>query len=102
MTNYINLTSTVVVLNDGRVFPPSGIVAFAEAVYSQIEGDFCTVSYAKPKGLLTPQDGIRYIVSHKFFTVVDRNDLVTPANGHPKCVRNDEGEIISVPCFLEK
>lgn len=102
MRQYINLTSTVVVLNDGRVFPPCGVIARVEPVHSEIENDVCKISYSKPKGLLHPDDGVRYIVSSKVFANVDRNDLVTPATNHPDCIKDDDGNVMSVPCFIAK
>jgi len=31
---------------------------------------------------------------------IGRNDLVAPATGHPEAIRNEQGQIVSVPGFV--
>ena len=42
------------------------------------------------------------IVSAMVLSASDRTDLVAPATGHPDTIRNDKGQIISVPGFICK
>ena len=101
---YINLTPHAIHLNDGRVFEPSGLVARIETRYSDIIGDTCTQICGDPDGLPEPKPGVRYIVSALVLNALSdrRGDLVAPATGHPNCVRNDKGHIVSVPCFIRR
>jgi hypothetical protein len=46
---------------------------------------------------------VLYIVSALVLTAAKaavRTDCVAPATGHPDCVRNDKGFIVSVPGFV--
>ena len=49
-----------------------------------------------------PEPGTVYIVSAMVLSALagSRSDVVTPATGHPECVRNEKGHIISVPGFV--
>jgi hypothetical protein len=109
--NYINLTPHVVCLNDGRKFPPSGTVARVQSSYTDIYDDTSVVAYGEIEGL--PEEGepnTRYIVSsivlqaaREEYMVGSRQwiqHLVAPATGHPKAIRNADGQIVSVPCFV--
>lgn len=100
---FINLTPHAIVLNDGRVFPASGNVARVSAGFSDFSGDFCCQKFGDVTGLPDPVDGVFFIVSGLVFDRTDRRpDVVAPATGHPLCVRNDKGQIVSVPGFLRK
>lgn len=109
--NYINLTPHHIKLNDGRVFPPSGTVARVYSGYTEIHDDACFVAYGEIENL--PVDGepnTRYIVSNivlqaarEEYYVGSRQwiqHLVAPATGHPGVIRDNKGQISSVPCFL--
>ncbi len=98
--NFINLTPHAIVLNDGAVYQPSGTIARVSAQFSEVVDGFCTQTFGDVVGLPAPQDGVYYIVSAMVFAATDRVDVVAPATGHPACVRNDKGQIVSVPCFL--
>jgi hypothetical protein len=108
--NYVNLTPHVVRLNDGREFPPSGVVARVKDQYTDVYDDACTVAYGEIENL--PEEGepnTRYIVSamvlhaaREEYMVGSRQwiqHLVAPATGHPKTIRQ-QGQIVSVPCFV--
>lgn len=99
--NYKNLTPHAISLNDGRTYQSEGI-ARVSAVFSDIENDCCTQSFGEVVGLPEPEEGTMYIVSSIVFSATDRTDVVAPATGHPLCVRNDKGQIVSVPCFIKK
>lgn len=99
--NYKNLTPHPIALNDGRTFQSEGI-ARVSAVFSDIQNDCCTQSFGEVVGLPEPEEGVLFIVSALVFGATDRKDVVAPATGHPLCVRNDKGQIVSVPCFIKK
>lgn len=100
MINYINLTPHAIVLNDGRIFEPSGIIARVSSSYSDIIDDVCTQVYGEVTGIPAMQENTRYIVSAMVLAATDRDDVVAPATGHPETTRNDKGHIVSVPCFV--
>ena len=100
--NYVNLTPHTINLNDGRSFPASGQVARVASNYSELDGDFCSVQFGQIAGLPAPVAGTVFIVSGMVASATDRQDVVSPATGHPACVRNDKGQIVSVPCFVRK
>lgn len=99
----VNLTPHTIVFNDGRSFPASGIVARVQAGFSAIENDVCTQTFGEVQDLPEPQEGVQYIVSAMVLSALagKRQDVVAPATGHPLCVRNDKGHIVSVPCFVQ-
>lgn len=106
---YINLTPHDIILNDGRVFKASGMMARVEDHFGVIDGDICTVTYGDVyivrdgERLDMPEqvEGTTYIVSAMtLFTIRGRTDFVAPATGHKDTVRNERGHIVSVPCFV--
>lgn len=109
--NYVNLTPHTVKLNDGREFPPSGVVARVRDDYTDIHDDTCVVAYGEIENL--PKTDViltRYIVSNVVLQaareeyLLGQRDwiqhLVAPATGHPKAIRGSNGQILSVPCFV--
>ena len=100
--DYINLTPHAIALNDGRVYPASGTIARVTAGYSAIVADVCVQTFGDVQDLPEAVDGVLYIVSAMVLGALNgkRNDVVAPATGHPDCVRNDKGHIMSVPCFV--
>ena len=100
MRKFINCTSHAIVLNDGRVFEPSGSVARVSTSFTDIANDLCMVKYGELTGVPERQKDTLYIVSSMVLAASDRGDLVAPATGHPDCVRNDKGQIVSVPGFV--
>lgn len=99
---FINLTPHGVRLNDGTVFPPSGEVARVSATYSDFSPDgIAEVRFGEPVGLPAPQEGVLFIVSGLLKQACPyRQDLVSPATGHPACRRDEQGRIVSVPGFV--
>lgn len=98
---FINCTPHKVVLNDGSVFEPSGIIPRVSNSFTDFDENFiCEVRYGQVQGLPEPEDGTIYIVSAMVMAAChDRNDLVAPATGHPGCIRVN-GQIVSVPGFV--
>ena len=95
-----NFTPHSIVLNDGRVFESEG-VARISSTHTSFEDDVCFVSFGEPVGLPEAEEGVLLIVSGMLASACkDRTDLVSPATGHPACVRNDKGQIVSVPGFV--
>lgn len=99
---FINLTPHTVRLNNGTVFPPSGVVARVSATYSDFSPDgIAEVKFGEPVGLPAPEEDTMYIVSGLLKQACpDRGDLVSPATGHPACRRDEGGRILSVPGFV--
>lgn len=106
MKNFKNLTPHQICLNDGTVFDPSGIVPRVSASFSSFdENGICLEVFGKITGLPEPEQDTLLIVSAMVLAAAKensvRNDLVAPATGHPECVRNDKGQIVSVPGFVK-
>lgn len=101
----VNCTPHPIVLNDGRVFEPSGSVARVSQNISEFdENGIAVQSFGEVTGLPEPQVGTIYIVSAMVLSRAQaegRNDVVAPATGHKNCVRNEKNFIISVPGFLK-
>jgi len=101
MAQFINLTPHPINLNDGRVFPPSGVVARVASSHTQFDADgIASVVFGDVTGLPDQQDGVCLIVSALVAQAAKRPDVVSPATGHPDAVRNDKGHIVSVPGFV--
>jgi hypothetical protein len=101
MANFVNLTPHAINLNDGRVFPPSGVVARVSSSHSPFDGDgVATLTFGDVVGLPVQQDGVLLITSALVAQAAKRQDVVSPATGHHDCVRNDKGHIVSVPGFV--
>ena len=86
----------------GAVYPPSGVVASISTTFIDEGVSFCRKVYGGIENLPPSQINTYYIVSERVMLdglKAGRYDLVTPAVGHPDCVINEDGEIISVPCF---
>lgn len=98
---FINCTPHDIVMNDGRVFKPSGVIPRVTQVFSDIVDDICISSFGEITGLPEPKTGVMYIVSSMVMAASDRKDLVAPATSHKDCVR-ENGRIVSVPCFYKE
>jgi len=98
---YLNFTPHEICLNDGRKFKSLG-VARVKASFSEIVGDECQQIFGEVEGLPSPKEGTKIIVSAMVLAASNRGDLVAPATGHPKTIRNEKGHILSVPCFICK
>lgn len=105
MQKFVNLTSHDIRLNDGTVYPPDGTVARVETVYGQPDRDgIVSVYFGRIVGLPMSTPGVFWIVSATAAEAArqaGRKDCVCPATGHPDTVRNDRGQIVSVP-FLSR
>ena len=100
MATFINLCPHAVNLNDGRSFPPSGNVARVSSSFSEFDSDgICSNVFGEITGLPEPQDETVYIVSMLVAGIAKRPDVVSPATGHPGCVR-ENGQVKSVPGFV--
>lgn len=99
--SFINCTPHAIVLNDGQVFEPSGMIPrVAQEISAFDQNRIATQSFGEVQGLPEPKKDTVYIVSAMILSAVpDRKDLVAPATGHPECVR-ENGRIMSVPGFL--
>jgi len=98
-----NLTPHMIRLNDGREFPPCGVIPRVGTTYTVPDDDGVVgVRFGVPTGLPDKQEGILLIVSAILADACPgRDDLVSPATGHPDCVRKD-GQVYSVPFFTRK
>lgn len=98
----INLTPHIVRLNDGREFPPSGTVARVDSWHTEPdERGVCRVEYGAVTGVPGPVADTLYIVSGLVAgRLPDREDVVSPATGHPDAVRRN-GQPYSVPCWCK-
>lgn len=109
MTKIINTTPHAIVLNNGNTFETSEHVSRVSATFiknedKSIDGNQVFTSiFGNITGLPHPQDNTIFIVSSIVLEAakrLGRTDVVAPATGHPDCVRNDKGHIVSVPGFV--
>lgn len=102
--NFVNLTPHAINLNNGQVFMPSGLVARVSTIYSDVDSDgVATVSFGDVQGLPSPMPDILYVVSavvQQAGKLAGRTDLVAPATGASGVIRDDKGQIVSVPFFV--
>lgn len=101
--SFINLTPHDIVLNDGTVYPPSGTIARVQMSFSEFNSDgICEAVFGEIQGLPEPKGDIMYIASGLICSALKgvREDLVSPATGHSLCIRNEKGQIVSVPGFI--
>ena len=103
---FINLTPHDIKLNDGTIYPATGKIARVENTFSNFCCGISKVFYGEIENLPEPEDGTYYIVSAMVLAANNskpkyrrRGDLVSPATGHPDCIRKD-GFIVSVPGFV--
>lgn len=96
-----NYTPHDVVLNDGRVYKSMGI-ARVSSTHEEVAPGMYEISYGEVVGLPEYQQGMFLIVSALVQAASDREDLIAPATGHPETIRNEKGQIISVPGFIIK
>lgn len=103
MTTFKNFTPHAIKLNDGREFASEGLARVSATFTSFDENGMCTQEFGAITGLPEPANNIYYIVSALVLTAAKeqgRTDCIAPATGHPDCVRNDKGFIVSVPGFV--
>lgn len=103
MKTFRNFTPHVIVLNDGREFVSEGLARVSATFSSFDEDGVCSQQFGEVTGLPEPADNTMYIVSALVLTATKqagRTDCVAPATGHPDCIRNEKGFIVSVPGFV--
>jgi hypothetical protein len=101
MKTFINLTPHAVKLNSGVEFPASGTIARVTSSFTAFDEDgVAKVVFGEVQNLPEPAENILYIVSALVLAASKRADLVAPATGHPEAVRNEKGQIVSVPGFV--
>lgn len=98
----INCTPHAIALNNGESFPISGNIARVSSSFEEVENGFFKVAYGQVTGLPDEQEGTFYIVSSMVANATSRKDVIVPATGHPECIRNEKGQIVSVPGFIVK
>lgn len=104
MTQFKNFTPHAIKLNNGREFASEGLARVKATFTSFDENGVCSQQFGDITGLPEPTDGVLYIVSALALIAVKlqgRTDCVAPATGHPECVRDEKGFIISVPGFVK-
>lgn len=104
MTQFKNYTPHAIKLNDGREFASEGLARVSATFTSFDENGVCNQQFGEVTGLPEPTADTLYIVSALVLTAAKaqgRTDVIAPATGHPDCVRNDKGFIVSVPGFVK-
>jgi len=104
--NFVNLTPHSIILNDGTIFEPSGVIARVSADLQTVESvdgiPLFRQTFGEVEGLPEETSDTMYIVSAMVLAAVDRLDCIAPATGHKETVRNEAGQIVSVPGFVTK
>lgn len=101
MKNYINLCPHDIKLNDSTIYPRSGAVARVATSFTDFNEDgICKIKYGEIENLPEPVENTYYIVSALVLAATDRKDVIAPATGHPAVIRNEAGQIDSVPGFV--
>lgn len=104
MKKFKNLTPHAIVLNDGTTYASEGL-ARVSSTFTDINDDgVCEQQFGEIVGLPKPEKDVLYIVSALVLAAAEqqgRTDCVAPATGHPECVRDEQGHIVSVPCFVK-
>lgn len=96
-----NYTPHTIVMNDGREFLSEGIARVSASFTQPNELGICEQLFGEVQGLPEQQENTLLIVSAMVLSASNRKDLVAPASGHPETIRNDKGQIVSVPCFVK-
>lgn len=98
----INCTPHDIALNNGESFPISGNIARVSSSFEETGKGFFKVAYGEVTGLPDEQADTLYIVSAMVANATSRKDVIVPATGHPDTIRNEKGQIVSVPGFIVK
>ena len=104
----INVTRHNVVLRridgSGEVLLPSGDIArVCQLIGSFDARDIAAWSFEAVTGLPNPETGIIYVASamvKEAAKAQGRIDVVSPATNHKDAVRDEKGQIVSVPGFI--
>ena len=98
-----NFTPHPIRLNDGTTFQSEGVARVAASFSDFDANGVCEQGFGDVTGLPTPEKGTMLVVSALVLTAAKaagRTDCVAPATGHPECVRDEKGFIVSVPGFV--
>ena len=98
-----NFTPHPICLNSGAVFAPEGLARVSASFSDFDENGVCQQVFGEVTGLPAPEEGVLLIVSAMVLSAAQsqgREDVVAPATGHPACIRNEQGHIVSVPGFV--
>ena len=98
-----NFTPHSIVLNDGTIYASEGLARVSASFGAFDENGVCSQIFGEVTGLPAPEEGVLLIVSAMVLAAAQsqgRQDVVAPATGHPECVRNEQGHIVSVPGFV--
>lgn len=104
MKKFKNLCPHAVVLNSGKTFASEGLARVAATCTDFDNDGICKQKFGEITGLPEPEDGVIYIVSLLVLAAAEqqgRTDCVAPASGHPDCIRDEQGRIVSVPGFVK-
>ena len=105
MVNLMNLTPHTINLNDGSYVEASGRIARVGSSFTTFDQNgVCEQTFGNILDLPEAEEGTLYIVSAMVLAAgkaLGRTDLVAPATGHPDVVRNEKGQIVSVPGFVK-
>lgn len=102
--NFKNFTPHTITLNDGTTFASEGLARVSSTFSSFDANGVCEQQFGEVTGLPESENGTMFIVSAIVLTAAKskgRNDCVAPATGHPECVRDEKGFIVSVPGFVK-
>ncbi|NMA31637.1 MAG: hypothetical protein GX941_07545 [Candidatus Methanofastidiosa archaeon] len=107
----INLTPHAIKLNDGTEFPPSGQILRIPVRYELVadhdlypQFNIYNVEYEDIE-LPELNENTMYIVSSMVLEAIKEKVpnyweyFMSPATGHPECIRDEKGQIVSVPGF---
>ena len=100
---YKNFTPHSIVLNSGEVFASEGLARVSASFSEFDENGVCSQVFGAVTGLPETEEGVLLIVSAMVLSAAQaqgRVDVVAPATGHPACIRNEQGHIVSVPGFV--
>ena len=108
--NFVNLTPHSIVLNDGQIFEPSGLVARVtkDFVVGRTHNGIPTWRevITGMENVPNVNDGNTYIVSGMVLEALRGfegdcyTNVVAPSTGHPSTIRNEKGHIVSVAGFV--
>lgn len=97
---FVNCTAYEVRLNDGRVFPPSGIIARRTATCTGFDSNgIATIKHEVVNLPVASQNTIYIVAEIVKMAEPQRADLVCPAYSHPDAVCVN-GQVVSVPGFI--
>jgi hypothetical protein len=103
MKNFVNLTPHDINLNNQELYPSQGLARVSASYTNFDENLIAEQEFGEITGLPAPLPDTIYIVSGIVAAAAKkqgRTDCVAPASGHPECVRDERGQVKSVPGFV--